>query len=171
MDDQQAAALATDTWTKCLALLPKNLAANLNIHSSDPKRLRKKGTLDIMRVRILPVQKAPVSFWSSAWCFYQIGIGTYDGSALCLGGVDFVQFSGQKVCGAGHWFKPVKDILAKLEAARPNVFSVDPRTDIQCAIIGARYRAKPHKYFPVDLAAADLAWLIKQSLPRFEALQ
>ena len=172
MNDQQAADLARDTWTKCLALLPAPLAANLAPHSQDPKRLKKKGIVDIMRIRILPVRKQPASFWNSTWCFYEIAVGSLDGSALCLGGVQFVQFSNNPRCGDCKWLLPVTAIIRDLQAKRPKdfitEFQADPTTPRP--LISARYHAKPHKFFPPALAAEHLAWLIEESLPRFEAL-
>jgi hypothetical protein len=173
MNDQQRADLAMDTWLKCRVLLPTLLVKNLAPHSDDPKPLKKKGTLDIMRIRLLPIQMKPAKFWNSSWCFYEIAVGSLGGSFLCLGGVQFLQCSGQQSCGGGKWTGPVTTIIHDLHALRPNDFIKDFQADNSAdrPLLSARYHAKPFKNFPVQRAAEDLAWLIQESLPRFEALK
>src|SRR4051794_39341097 len=83
-----------EVFSRCQKTLPRNAAGNLVIVGSDPRPLKKKET-DIMRLRVLPRQKSPIDFWNSAWCFYEVGFGVYDG-ALTVGGVLFVQFPFQK---------------------------------------------------------------------------
>src|ERR1700756_841097 len=71
------------------ARLPSNLRNEILPHRTDPQRLRKKET-DLCRMRLLPATKAPAYFWSSSWCFYEIGVGHYSrrgGEGLNLGGI------------------------------------------------------------------------------------
>ena len=172
MDDQQRAQLALDTWQKCQTLLPPTIAAKLEPASGDPGPPGKKpDQLRIIRLRILPTRAhmLPAGFWNKTWCFYEIGVGSY-GAGLCLGGVQFLQFS--RSCGDCKWLDAVSTILKDLQPKRPGfLLEWEADRDAPRPQLYTRYNAKPHRYFPVALAAADLAWLIKQSLPRFEALE
>jgi hypothetical protein len=164
--------LALQTWQACQLILPAPLRNTFD--ALGPDYLKKKGgQIDISRIRILPKFKRPSRFWSSAWCYYEIGVGTNDGSALTLGGVTFLQFSNQTVCGAMHHYRPLLEILRAVQSLRPADFSVGTQnsTGVPQPSCFRRYRANPEqKTFPVDLAAKDLAWLIQETLPAIEQL-
>lgn len=160
--------LAQATWNTCLSLLSPTLAANLTPHSSDPAPSKKKGT-DVMRLRILPKNRRPSNFWNGTWCFYEIGVGSYERGAnegLNLGGVSFVQFSDNEKCGGGFYRNSVLQILNQLALQRKNDFRVQ---DEKSVILYRRYGIT-HRVFPYKIAGEDLAWLITESLPIFAAL-
>ncbi|MDB6126033.1 MAG: hypothetical protein JWQ71_5026 [Pedosphaera sp.] len=160
--------LAQATWVTCKSLLPPALIANLTFHSSDPAPFKKKGT-DIMRLRILPKNRQPPNFWNSTWCFYEIGVGSYErgpNEGLNLGAVSFVQFSDNEKCGGGIYRNRVLRILNQLAFQRKNDFQVQDEKSI---ILYRRYSIS-HRLFPHTLAGQDLAWLITESLPLFASL-
>lgn len=168
MEDREYAAIAVKTWEQCVHTLPTSLKTSLEIQSPDPKRFKKYGdSLDIMRLRLLPVKRAPKSFWSPKFCYYEIGIGPYDGG-LCLGGVQWIQFPNQKVCGANQWLPQVQSILNATNQKRPE-FQIHSGIP-ELTAIQQFYYAKPHKFFPSELAGKDLAWLIEETFPAFVAL-
>jgi hypothetical protein len=160
--------LVRETWKVCQSLLPAKLAASLKAHAKDPAPLD-KGATNIIRLRILPEIRQPLKFWSGTWCFYEIGAGSYargPGEGLNLGGISFVQFPNQQVCGAGLYRQRVLQILNRLAATRQNDFTVQDATSIHLA---RRYLVQ-HRAFPYKIAGQDLAWLIAKSLPAFAAL-
>jgi hypothetical protein len=166
--------IALETWDLCNQLLPNECGWTVAPHPKDPSLLQKKGHAPfVTQLRILPEPKQPVRFWSSSWCFYQILVGPAD-AGTNLGGIQFLQFSGQDACGGGLWRKPVAAILRELQTRRPAEFSITELND-KGAIkpqLCTRYRMSSQcKTFPVEQAAADLAWLIQESLPRFQALR
>ena len=161
---------ALQVFDAAIALLPSTMAKEVMANRSDPKPL-KKGNTNIMRLRMLPQQKAPILFWNSAWCFYEIGVGTYsprDGEGLNCGGIQFFQNPNMKVCGTGIYRRQVTEIISALAKARPGfVAGLDPAGKIH---FGRRYLVKDFRDFPVTVAGEDLAWLIEQTLPRFQAI-
>ena len=162
-------ALLLDSFDRCLAQLPPNIASNLTHPPSDPSPLKKKQN-DIVRIRVLPRKKSPVSFWNSSWCFYELGLGVY-GGALTVGGVSFVQFPFQDTTGDGHYCRPAIDILQRLGTGNGNAFQLIPASGPGTATSYKRlYRNKDFPFFPVDQAAKDLSWLIANTLPAFETI-
>ena len=161
---------ALQVFDAAIALLPSTMAKEVLANHSDPKPLQ-KGDTDIMRLRILPRQKAPIKFWNSAWCFYEIGIGTYsprNGEGLNLGGIQFFQNPNMEVCGAGKYRRQATEIISALAKLRPCfVAGLDPMGKIH---FGRRYMVKDFRDFPVAVAGEDLAWLIQKTLPRFQAI-
>jgi hypothetical protein len=166
--------LALDTWTHCQSLLPSAVARGLTTAPGDPQPFKKHGGgTNIVRLRILPRKKVPALFWSNAWCFYELGVGSYDNSALVLGGVCFLQFSDQKVCGGGKYESAVRQILLSAHKKRAEDFQLAETSGggARMPFLGRRYRANPaQKFFPVEHAAKDLAWLISATLPEFQKL-
>lgn len=162
--------LVLQTWDACRALLPGGIGQNLTVPSTDPAPLKKKET-NIIRLRILPAKKHPLQFWSSAWCFYEIAVGIY-GGGLTVGAVAFVQFPSQKVCGSGKYTQPTIQILEKVQAMHPADFVLTPAQspDVSATSFSRRYFAKTHPYFPVEIAAQDMSWLIQKTLPQIECL-
>ena len=159
--------LALETWDECCRLLPQSLAENLVVPNADPE-VFKKGATDIMRLRVLPKRKAPLNFWSTSWCFYEIGIGTYDGT-LNVGGVQFVQFPFQKVCGSSRYWRQVINVLESLKDGRVGEFQMLPSTGPGTPTLYQRfYRNRDFPLFPVTEAAQDLSWLLQKTLPQFE---
>jgi hypothetical protein len=166
--------LARDTWQATLPLLPPAIAADLPTAAGDPALFRKyDDTISIARLRIVPDTKAPPYFWSRAKCFYELGVGKYDGSASVLGRVAFLQFTNQKVCGCGHYSRPVSEILKTLAQERPQDFAFSDRSPdaAPMPMLARLYRAGPTlPFFSPNLAAQDLAWLISETLPKFQRL-
>jgi hypothetical protein len=114
--------IVLETFDLLLGLLPRELADDIKLHSKDPCPLKKGSDLDIVRARILPRHKAPLQFWSSSWCFYEIGVGRYapaPGEGLNLGGIGFTMFPDNKQCGGGIYRRPVTSILEQVFAKRP----------------------------------------------------
>jgi hypothetical protein len=167
-------AIALETWKACSEQLPQDCGWSVAAHPKDPSPLNKKGNAPfVTRLRILPETKHPNQFWSSSWCFYEILIGPVDGGTN-LGGVQFLQFSNQAVCGDGLWHQPVMQVLKALQQERPMDFSLTEFNDrhVRKPQLCTRYRMSPKcRAFPVDRAAADLAWLIQKSMPKFQALR
>jgi hypothetical protein len=164
--------LANDTWHLCQTLLSPGLSSTLKTAPRDPQPFKKGGT-NIVRLRILPQKKVPARFWDNTWCFYELGVGSYDNSALVLGGVAFLQFSDQQVCGDGLHQSAVRQILEHAHRQRANDFQLGDSSGggATMPFLGRRYRANPaQKFFPVELAANDLAWLINVTLPEFQKL-
>ena len=103
-------AIAQATFTKLLQKLkPTMLLAKPN---TDPKILV-KGDTRITRLRLLPVSRMPKQFWNSKWCFYEIGVGVYGGGQN-FGGVQFVMYPAQQVCGKGQYRSQVEALLNQL---------------------------------------------------------
>lgn len=166
--------IALETWDLCRGMLPPHIVENLTVPPSDPQPLKKKDA-DIMRLRILPKRKHPVQFWSSSWCFYEIGVGSYgrgNGTGLNIGGISFVQFPNQKACGEGRYLRSVSDIVRGLQRQRNTEFEVVVAGEAGAVStqLFRRYMTKSSPQFPVQIAAEDLAWLIQHSLPKFEAI-
>ena len=171
--EKQDALLAQGTWDACQLLLPPALRTAIERHPDDPAIPDKKSDrLGIVRVRLLPIKKQPSKFWSANWCFYEIGVGKYDGDGLCLGGVQFLQFAGNDPDGRARWTPHVTAMLKEIEDTNTLGSRFSPRNSsgVVTSQIATRYRPPNHKYFPVSQAAADLAWLITATLPRFQAL-
>jgi hypothetical protein len=167
MKDAQSTLLSV--FDNCSAQFPKSITSNIQYARNDPQPFKKQNT-DIIRMRILPRKKAPVSFWSSTWCFYELGVGVYDG-ALTVGGVLFVQFPYQKVCGRGSYATPVADILRALGTGKESAFECHiPSGPGDCTTYKRLYRCKQFPIFSVDQATEDLCWLVSNTLPKFEAL-
>jgi hypothetical protein len=167
---QDPSQTATDILNRTLALLPKPLAASLT--STKPKRLKKyKGRINIMRIRMLPLKTAG-KFWDKRLCFYEIGVGIYEGNPNILGGISFLQFSGRQECGAGKHWQRVSEILHRTRSGRTTDFflGVVSGKGERMPHLGRRYFKKRNKSLPTRTAAADLAWLIKETLPQFQAL-
>jgi hypothetical protein len=158
------------TRNEFLAILPAHIRMAMCFPAKDPQQLR-KGDTDICRLRILPVTKRPVRFWSSQWCFYEIGIGHYaahHGEGLNVGGITFVQFPFNQSCGKGRYLKPVLDVLRQLQAQRPGEFSLTEAREKDATIFQRRYFISSFPNFPTSVAAKDLAWLVQKSLPKFQ---
>lgn len=162
--------LALETWDECCRLLPKSLADNLVAPKADPAPFKKSGN-DFVRLRVLPRQKTPLNFWNSSWCFYEIAVGNY-GGGFTVGGVAFIQFPNQKVCGEGRYLQPVLAVLEKLRAERAAEFELCAASPGLSAVTGfsRRYFVREFPVFPPAVAGRDLAWLIHKTLPQFEAL-
>jgi len=161
--------LALAAWDECCRLLPQSLTGNLVIPKNDPAPF-KKGATDIMRLRILPRQKTPLNFWSASWCFYELGVGLYDGS-LNVGGLQFVQFPFQKMCGSGSYWRPVIGVLDSLKDGRAGGFQLLPASGRGSPTLYQRfYRNRDFPRFPVAETAQDLAWLVQKTLPQFAVL-
>ena len=113
-------------------------------------------------------------FWSSRWCFYEIGVGHYaahHGEGLNLGGISFVQFPFNKSCGKGRYLRPVIEVLRRLQAERSSEFSLsEARNEKESTIFQRRYFVASSASFPISAAAKDLAWLLQKSLPKFHAI-
>jgi hypothetical protein len=169
MNDKDSGAILLDTLDRCLAQLPPKIAGNLTHPQSDPSPLKKKQN-DIVRIRVLPRKKSPVSFWNSTWCFYQLGLGVY-GGALTVGGVSFVQFPFQDKTGDGHYCRSVIEIIQRLGAGKGSSFQLTPASGPGTATSYKRlYGNRDFPFFPVEQAANDLSWLIANTLPAFEAI-
>jgi len=168
---QREVALAT--FDECLKILPSILQEAIYSPATDPRAI-KKGDTDILSLRIFPKHKSPIRFWSSQWCFYEIGVGHYEahtGEGLNLGGISFVQFPFNERCGKGAYQSATLEILRRLQGEKPSEFSLtEARHDKQATIFQRRYFITTHKTFPISVAANDLAWLIQKSLPQFQAL-
>src|SRR5260370_24680556 len=86
------AGLATRTFNACRLLLPRPLRSEVEQHPDDPAIPdKKRERLDIVRIRILPVERRPSKFSNTTWCFYAIGVGRYACHRLCLGGIQCLQ--------------------------------------------------------------------------------
>lgn len=150
--------------------LPAHLRNKLQKHPKDPAR---HPELDQVRIRILPTPKRPVKFWSSRWCFYEIagenmGGPSAPGSTLIT--VQFFQASNTKVCGAGHYRDPVEKILQDVQMLRPKeLYFQSIGGNSHYVHLLRRFRYSDANWRPA-VAAADLIWIIEQTLSRFQAL-
>jgi hypothetical protein len=165
---------ALEAWRVCQAQLSTQLNDEFVPATGDPQPFTKhERRLSIIRLRILPRTKVPPRFWSSSHCFYELGVGQYDNAPLILGGVSFLQFSSQKVCGAGHYASEVWAILRSTQQLRSEDFQTGNTSGGGALMpsLSTRYRANSHqRSFPVETAGKDLAWLIAQTFPRFQQL-
>jgi hypothetical protein len=161
--DPKAALL--EVFNKCQTRLDGRIADNLAVVGNDPAPLKKKNS-DILRMRVLPIERSPLNFWSATWCFYEVGLGMYGGKPT-TGGVSFVQFPLQRACGDSRYLQPVISILQDVQknATEFALTTAPPSTQLQRV-----YRLKEFPYFSVEQAAKDLAWLIEKTLPAFEAI-
>ena len=138
----------------------------------DTATLCKKPTrnLEIIQIKLLPKvrERAPKSFWSTAWCFYQIAHG-HGADNLELGSVFFCHFANNARCCSGHYAKPVEAILKQTRAKRPKAWlTITPETtDEEFLGLKRAYRIGPYKEFPAEEAGRDLAWMIEETLPQF----
>lgn len=166
--------LAANTFDRTLERLKSLGSLSLKKPSSDPEDFSKGGSR-IAKIRVLPNRKdsAPLQFWSSKNCFYEIGVGVYRGRANCLGAVQFMMYPNYKACGNGRYTAGVREILSKLQpASKENFFLHFMVPPIEDAILcGFQYSVNPGQTtFPVEQAAQDLAWLIQETLPKFQVL-
>jgi hypothetical protein len=148
MKNQTQAALLEEVFQTTIRLLPEAIGRDLTLASRDPSELKKGGT-DIHRMRILPRKKRPAQFWSSSWCFYEVGIGRYEpgsGEGLNLGGIQFFQNPNAQVCGKGKHSGGLIPILKCLAAIRPEFrFEVYGTGKIH---LDRHYLAREHGTFP-----------------------
>ena len=137
----------------------------------DPSPLP-KDRLVCDRVRLLPVVPKPESFWALHWCYYEIRVERSTRSAGCFGKVHFVMYPNIQACGSGCYRARVLDILTTLKPAARRRFFLNPkggpkRVSILC---GFDYRIGEFTSFPIETSAADLVWLIRNTIERFAAL-
>jgi hypothetical protein len=174
MTEQQQKQLALETYD----LVVKRLHArrpNLEVekHDKDPAFIPKGKGKDVMRVRVFPKKRLPKHFWNVDACFYEIGVGPYEGRAFCLGGVQFFQYAKQQRCGGGSYETAIESILRSLLPTAPKGFFFEPPSIERKFHFEKQYSGKdygPGVLFPCKDAANDLAWLIEQSLPKFFSL-
>jgi hypothetical protein len=174
MTKAQQTQLAQDTYDLLLKDLKRiDPSIELKKNAKDPAFVPKAVCKDVMRIRIFPRVRQPADFWDTKACFYEIGVGPYQGTALCLGGVQFFQYANQKRCGGGRHTAQVQKILKRMLTKAPKGFSLAlPAVDGKFHF-EKRYSGKDYGrgvMFPCADAAADLAWLIANSLPQFSAL-
>jgi hypothetical protein len=174
MNEQQQRALALETYDLLLQEL-KGTGIQVERHPKDPEFIAKSAGKDVMRirVRVFPVERLPKGFWNAAACFYEIGVGPYEGRALCLGGVQFFQYAKQQRTGRCKYTQAVEKILKALVPKAPAGFALEPPTADGKFHFENKYWAKDYGsgvMFPCEDAARDLAWLIEHSLPKFSAL-
>jgi hypothetical protein len=174
MTAQQQKDLANKTFELLQGILAK-LNPGLEVTSvpKDPAFIPKDRCKDVMRIRVLPKAKIPSGFWSTHGCFYEIGVGPY--FPLCLGGVQFFQYSQQQQCGS-RYAAEVGQILKQLQSLAPRGFLLGPTSDgkfhFQRRYMASEFKGRKQvMLFPCAQAAADLAWLIAESAPRFATLQ
>ena len=166
--------LAIETYNLTLGQLPPSLSGTTGKVSSDPQSIPfKKSGGSIIRIRLLPIDRStPSTFWDTRWCFYEIGVGTYEGDHNCLGRVQFVMYPDNLKCGSGRHRGAVTQILSKLSAPAGGSYFFDPLGGPKQAALlsGFQYRTPPQTSFSPEVAARDLAWLIVETLPRFAVL-
>lgn len=154
-----------------LEKLDSTLRKSIRKPPADPRPLDKGGA-SIMRLRLLPKERAPQLFWSSAWCFYEIGVGNYPIDRANFGAVQFVMFPENKQCGSGRFRPGVEGITRGLQPDGRKGFFLDLRGGVNGAAIlcGFRYCLGEFSAFYPETAAENLAWLIKGTLRAFAAL-
>jgi hypothetical protein len=163
--------IAIETYDLTLSNLSPTLPDAVRRPPKDPHHFKKEET-DIVKTRLLPTERAPASFWSATWCFYEIGIGSYGIGRANFGGVQFVMFPDNQVCGGGAYRRGVTGVLDGLNPGRRRGFFCEPNGGSTGAAIlcGFRYCLGAFTEFPMETAADDLAWLIKNTLRQFAAL-
>lgn len=170
MHSNNSTALATYDLT--LQKLAPSLPRSVKKPVKDPQFSGKTGDA-IAKIRLLPLDRAPKSFWSSSWCFYEIGVGRYEIGRANFGGVQFVMYPNSKQCGSGRYLPGVTAILKSLKAGPRKGFFLNLSGGRSGAAIlcGFHYCLGEFREFPVETAADDLAWLIQQTLGKFAALR
>ncbi len=170
--------LVQETYDLLEKFLPNSIKDKVTKNNRDPSRVVGAGRgIDQYRVRILPVRKSmvPSNFWSSAWCFYEIAAGTLGDPLrdnLAFGQVQFMHAPNTKPCGLGRYTSAVESILKRLHALRPRDLHLFESSK-GCTRIHLirRYRPPKPPHYQPQLAAKDLAWLIEQTLEKFQGIQ
>jgi hypothetical protein len=147
-----------------------DVARTVALAQGDPERPKpkvRKG-IDQWRARFLPCERVPQVFWHPDSCFYEVIAGElgphFHPSERVA--VQFLQASRQQSSGGGGYLKRVEGIVTEFANNNPN-FRVEP--------IGNENRylkvIRGYDRFDFATAAADLAFLIRATLPRFQSLQ
>jgi hypothetical protein len=153
-----------------------------------PKPMKKKREgSDVMRMRFLPPvgNLGPVKFWGD-WCHYAVSAGLhptfpFDRNRRFEWEISFFHSPGNLNCRKGFYEKQVTRILQDTEKKRPTEFFVVRRGDPgprgynrkrgwPYIHIYKRYYIDQFPVFSPRRIADDLAWLVKETYPKFTAL-
>lgn len=161
MTDQQKKKMALETFDMLCRQLPPN---TVDHPASDPDNFIKSNRRRF-HMRILPVERKPTCFWFTNACYYEILVGsskTILGESL--GSVQFFRYAKRKKYARREFLVEVLDILKIAELGARKGFNLKH---------GKKFHFEKHYYgkkFQCKIAANDLAWLIKKTLPLFQAL-
>lgn len=171
-DDQKS--LAWQTYERVSHMLPREFREALSVPEDDPAMGQKTATKNVAILRVLPVLRKPVKFWSATAGYYEIGVGPYGRDPhfpfRCLGAVQFFHHPGASRLGKGNHSPGITEILrdvARQQQGRGFVLSTpdeDGKFHFQKRYAAAHY---PGEWFPCETAAADFCWLVTVTLPRF----
>lgn len=124
---------------------------------------------------LLPRHKFPVGFWSSTWCFYEIGVGRHHklflGESLFHWQVQFLHTPNTRQCSKNSYREGVRHVFTQVAAQRPREFRFkDCDSSWVYLQLVRRYYVSSSPPFTPELGGRDLAWLINETLPRIAAL-
>ena len=170
-----AIATLNETYDRILGDLPEHVRERLKL-VVDKMPLEKKDTA-VTRLRIYGTPLR--GFWSSSWCFYEIGCGRYrprGAEGWNVGGTGLFSAIRQKGCGGGKYEAPLRGILSKALASRPTEFTLlkpgdyDDEKEKTAFFLQRRYVGSQFPSFPIQQAAEDAVWLIQSTLPQIDAM-
>ena len=169
MTGEERNELVHAAWQTCLEKFPPALRDALSPVKGDPQP--HPTIKNVARLRLLPRRKSPLTFWSSASCFFEITVGIRSTTGLVQGTVAFFQYPNKKECSSGRYYRPTIEIL-RLAEARRSEFHLDPTGGEKGAFIifERGYWVKEFSAFPALRAGEDLAWMVTETLPLIQAL-
>lgn len=161
--------VAADTYTKVCALITPHTLTTIQRHNSDPQILR-KGDNSHVHIRILPKksQMEPLGFWHATGCYYEILITNRSNDADFSGLVQFFRYANQVKCGGPKFTPRVSKILRGAKRRAPVGFDLTLPKIAGKFHLQRKYTWSDFPAFPTDLAAADLAWLIENTLSQLQ---
>ena len=148
--------------------LAPEFAKQLKAHRNDPTPVVKPDCgIDHWHIRILPNSKPsliPHRFWTSNWCFYEMGIGPNGGGGLETATCAFMWAPNQEKQGGGAYGRRVTEILEQTETASKGLFRIrwNGASQLLCYSFRGHLNADP--------IAAQMKWLIEHTLKRFQAI-
>ena len=119
------------------------------------------------KVRLLPVTRLPRTFWTSKWCYYEMGVGPNGGGNFETATCAFMWAPNQTPQGAGAYEEPIDRILKRAEEASKGVFRIrwiGPKNSSQ--LLCCSFRGNPN---PPEMAK-QMKWLIENTLKEIQSL-
>ncbi len=105
--------------------------------------------------------------WDGSKCFYEIGLGKYIAASGSTGGIGFVSYYNQKVCGSGIHERTVNNIMLGFTDKHPDYNVAFPN---DCAIAVFKYYINQRIPDLKEKAPIDLAKMIKETFSQIDAL-
>ena len=116
------------------------------------------------RIRLLPAKpRLPRKFWTKSWCFYEMNVGAYEGSAARCE-VQFFMGGNNSACSSGKYNDAVDPILSAVSRKRSDAEHISIYWTPY-----AHLRIRNKIPDPARMAG-DMAWIIENTLDQFESI-